>query len=902
MTLALGAIPSGALQAVEANPSLLQTPQARELLKQRGLTPEQAKKMLEKKNGKSARPSATMVQNRIVLEENATSLPEANVTEANLSRLYMPENPLLYRSPDKLLQQALKHRKKSITQKGLPIFGMNFFADRNAIDPDLTPVPDYYVVTAGDVLLVHVFGSNNKDYTLEVDNFGNINIPVVGPRHVAGMEFGEVKEELVALITKTFPGLKASVNIQKYSAIQVTLTGEAKAPGIYNVPSLSTLQSLLVQAHGVLPTGSLRDITVFRDGKLYKRVDMYDLLTGKNPHMFFLRAGDTIHVPKAGKRVSLFGEVEKPAVYELKRGESAAELLAFAGGLKPDADRDGIVLKRYDRNRHVKSYRLDLGRLKKSALADGDEIFVYAMSAANRQNVYFFGSVTNPGPRAISPRDASLHALLKHEAPETLRSLFLPETFFDYGFIKRIGSDMRERIIGFSPKEVYEGKSDVTLKNEDEIYFLNRFDVLETAYVKVDGHVLKPGYYRYFGGMTLSDAVHAAGLRHRADTKVQITTYATPDHLPKSVLVDMAEKPDYPLHAYDEIRLYDFYRTHVSKTVTIKGEVVSPGDYAIGTGTDLKELVAFAGGFTEKASRRGEIVRYYVENDTRKRKIIPFTLTDEAPSIRLQNHDIVSIFRIQKWNEQMKVTLGGEVRYPGTYVIQEGETLASVIRRAGGFTDTAFVEGAVFTRESVKKMQKRQLERALQRMKKRAMVLASQPADFGKSSMAPQELITSIDTIIQQARELQPFGRITLNLERDLDAFGKSDSNIVLKNGDALYVPTKNDTVTVLGEVLNPTAMVYNASYSPWDYIEKAGGLSDNASEDAIYVVHANGEAEKLDSGLFVTHSPKVKAGDSIVVPIEIKSYSNLQIARDATQILYQIAVSIAALSAIGAF
>lgn len=888
-------IPKSALDTIRANPALLDTPQGQVMLRKYGLSKEDAKALLQKSGSASQRvESATVTQeiDTTVMKTTQTPTVKAEMEDTR-------KNPLAYIGGDALIKKVMKLQQKPLEAKGLPHFGFNFFANANTFDPTILPTPDYYVLTPGDELIVQVYGSTNKTYSLPIDNNGNIMIPVIGPRHVGGREFGEVKKELAVTIEKTLPGIEATVNIQKFSTIQVILTGEAKAPGIYNLPSLSTVQTLLVQAHGVLPTGSLRNIEIYRNGKRIDRVDLYALLTGKPERETLLRSGDIVHITRSGSEVAIYGEIKKPAIYELKKGEKSDRLLIYAGGLTPKAGRDAIIVKRYDAHRTFKTYRLTLDAFKRFGLEDGDEVCIYPLDSAKKENVYLFGNVLKPGPRALQKAGMTLHTLLRREAPEVFSQLFLPDTYFRYAYIKRRLPDLKERIIGFDPMKVYEGKSDIALHKEDEIYFLNRYDVMESPYVTVGGQVLKPGLYRYIDGMKLSDLIHAAGIRRLADENVQITTYATPDHLPKTVVVDMKKYPNYPLHAYDEVYLFDYYKTHRKATVTVGGEVVKPGKYAIGKETTLQEIISIAGGLTERASNKGEIVRYHVENEERKRKIVPFRLDDDALSKPLNNHDIVTVFRIPNWNEQMRVTLKGEVKYPGTYIIEEGETLADVIERAGGFTDTAFIEGAVFTRESVRRMQRKQLMRALNNMKKKAMIVAAQPSDFGKGQMAPQDLLTSIDAVIQQAKEAQPVGRIAINLEKDPKKLKKSDSNIVLKNGDALYIPTKNDTVAVLGEVLNPTAVVYKKSMSPWDYIERAGGLTDNANEDSIYIVHANGEAEKLDNGMFVVGSAKVKKGDTIVVPIHIKTTSNMQIAKDATQIIYQTAVSIAAIGSL---
>ncbi|WP_456485975.1 SLBB domain-containing protein [Hydrogenimonas sp.] len=899
-------VPQGALDAVRANPALLDTPKAQTILKQHGVTKEQAIKRLQGNSDTSRHVEGDAVEQNIreesgadqetTLDEQSTQAQNPSETKAGTGHSF--KNPILYMDRKALIQKSLKLQQGWLKAKGLPHFGFNFFANANTFNPRALPTPDYYILTPEDVLVVQTYGSTNKIYRLVIDNNGQVMIPIVGPKRVGGKSFKEAKEELAAIIEKTFPGIKVSVNIEKFSTIQVTLTGEAKAPGLYNLPSLSTVQTLLVQAHGVLPTGTLRNIEIYRNGQRIYSVDLYTLFTGHPERETLLRAGDIVHVPKAKRQVAIYGEIKKPAIYELKKVEKGTHLLSYAGGLTPKAGKDAIVLTRYDAHQALKSYRLTLEEFQRFELKDGDQVCIYPIDGLKKENVYLFGNVIKPGPRALKT-GMTLHGLLQREAPRSLSQLFLPYIYLEHAYLKRRTSTMEESIVGFNPMDVYTGKSDITLQKDDEIYFLNRYDIMQTSTVSIGGQVLNPGLYRYIEGMTLNDLLHAAGQKGLADNKVRITTYPAPDYMPKIVMVDKEKNPDYILSPADEVYLFNYYETHKITKVTINGEVIKPGTYAVGKETTLQDLIEAAGGLTERASNKGEIVRYHVENEERERKIVPFRLDDDALSKPLENHDIVTVFRIPNWNEQMRVTLKGEVKYPGTYIIEEGETLADVIERAGGFTDTAFIEGAVFTRESVRRMQRKQLMRALNNMKKKAMIIAAQPSGLGTGQMAPQDLLTSIDAVIQQAKEAQPVGRIAINLEKDPKKLKKSDSNIVLKNGDALYIPTKNDTVAVLGEVLNPTAVVYKKSMSPWDYIERAGGLTDNANEDSIYIVHANGEAEKLDNGMFVVGSAKVKKGDTIVVPIHIKTTSNMQIAKDATQIIYQTAVSIAAIGSL---
>ena len=246
------------------------------------------------------------------------------------------------------------------------------------------------------------------------------------------------------------------------------------------------------------------------------------------------------------------------------------------------------------------------------------------------------------------------------------------------------------------------------------------------------------------------------------------------------------------------------------------------------------------------------------------------------------------------------MTIKGQVMFPGTYVIHTGERLASVLKRAGGFTNNAFLRGAVFTRASIKKLQRQRLQQSLLTLKQKALALSASPKSFGqKGSKTNLIAITDmIDKMSKEAQNLGPIGRISIKLQRNIARFALSKSNIVLKNHDTLNVPSPNNTVLIVGQVMSPTAVVYasnNANY----YIKQAGGLTSRADNDHMYVIHANGSAQKLDTGWF-SNENIIRAGDTIIVPQELITYSGLQMTKDIASIFYQFALTTASLHVIG--
>ena len=273
----------------------------------------------------------------------------------------------------------------------------------------------------------------------------------------------------------------------------------------------------------------------------------------------------------------------------------------------------------------------------------------------------------------------------------------------------------------------------------------------------------------------------------------------------------------------------------------------------------------------------------------------------KASEFIVQNYDEVTIYRIPKWHDRQEITLTGQVKFPGVYAFNDGDKLSDVLIRAGGFTNKAFLYGASFERESVKKIQQQALNDAMLRLKKKLAVMNSQSNEAGKGEIDKAELAETLSVLTEQGSELSPLGRVTINLSNDMSVIQGSSSDIVLKDGDNLNIPTFNSTVMVIGEVMSSTAVIYDDD-DVMSYITRVGGLTSVADDDHIYVVHANGESEKFVRGLFLSSQVSVRPGDVIVVPQLLVTTTGIQVAKDISSILYQFAVTAASLKTVGAF
>ena len=367
----------------------------------------------------------------------------------------------------------------------------------------------------------------------------------------------------------------------------------------------------------------------------------------------------------------------------------------------------------------------------------------------------------------------------------------------------------------------------------------------------------------------------------------------------KEYLLGLYKNSDFKLKAFDEIKFFDYYDNHAKTSVFIYGEIFRKGEYVINDNETLKELISKAGGITKKAFLDNvEIVRYYVENDERKKKVVNISLNDTT-KIKLQAGDEIYIRKIPNWNQKKYITILGQVKFAGRYAIEDGEKLVEVLRRSGGFNKNAFLEGAVFKRKSIQILQEQALAKSLQSLQQKAAYIALSANSAGERSDIKERIFTMVNTLVNEAKKTKPVGRLSLSLDSNLNEFAKSNYNVVLEDGDELYIPIFNDTITIVGEVLNPSSFVYNEKYTVMDYIKRAGGLQDEANEDSIFIIAANGESRKYNNSMFGS-STKIGRGSVIVVPKFIKTSSGINILKDIADITYKLAITAASLKTIG--
>jgi protein involved in polysaccharide export with SLBB domain len=319
----------------------------------------------------------------------------------------------------------------------------------------------------------------------------------------------------------------------------------------------------------------------------------------------------------------------------------------------------------------------------------------------------------------------------------------------------------------------------------------------------------------------------------------------------------------------------------------------------------ISDLVRAGGGLDEEAYEGdAELARYEIrDGQTRRTNVIKVDLAralagDSASDLPLAPFDMLVIKRVSEWTEQEVVRIEGEVKFPGDYPIHRGETMRSLIARAGGLTSMAYAQGSLFTREYLKERERQQLKVLTDRMRQDLSSLALQAAQAG-GAMASQasETLSIGQALLTDLQSAEPVGRLVIDLDKALSGQTNLVGDIVLRGGDRLRIPKKPQEVTVMGEVQNSTSHLFIPSLTRDDYLDMSGGLSRRADDKRIYIVRANGSVDAGGGNRWFGSDGEIRPGDTIVVPIDAERMRPLPLWTAVTTILYNIAISVAAIN-----
>lgn len=811
------------------------------------------------------------------------------------------------KTPGIFEQLALEDPDLEISTKLKP-FGHGIFTGAEKAAPENLPVTPDYPVGYGDEIGVMFWGRISGEYLLTVSREGTINIPMIGPVIVNGLSFSEVRD-LISRKANSIVGAEVAVTMGRLRSIQVFVLGEVRRPGAYKVNAISTVSNALMAAGGTASIGSLRKVELRRTGEKPKQIDFYDLLLkGDRTGDARLRNGDVVFVPVAGAVAGVAGNVKRPAMYELKRATSLSEALELAGGVAATAYTQQVQVERIEGNEKRVVMDINAGDADKARsfmLRDGDLIKVLAITGKDTNAVYLYGNVKRPGKYELKPGMRLTDLITGF--PDLLE-----ETHLSYGVIKRQTPELNTMVIPFNPEALLNGDEEENqrLMPLDSIYVFSTWLFRDRPVVKVEGEVRKPGTFNIEENLTVKDLILLAGgltkdasygeyELYRKDRLTQEVTLRRLD-LGKALQGSAADNP--ALEDSDTVRVHSSLEAEPKKTVVAYGMVNKPGEYSYASNMRVSDLVFAAGGFTESAYlKEAELASFKIEDGMTSK--VSYRTIDLEKALEgdgehnevIMPYDSLFVREVTDWHSEQYVALKGEIRFPGRYVFKKGERLSSVIKRAGGFTNEAYLKGAVFTRESVRELQQKNLEEAIRRLEIKLLTEASGQVSSAVDVAGPKQVETVMGMrreLMKQLMAVKAQGRITIKLNGE--EFNGSSHDVTLENGDSLFVPIRPTQVQVMGSVLNPTAFIFDQKAPISNYIGKAGGYNGEADEAKIFVLKADGTAMSKNNSSWLGGfmSTKLEPGDTVVVPEKLDKGLWLKEVKDITQILYQIAVT----------
>ncbi|WP_129830445.1 SLBB domain-containing protein [Vibrio parahaemolyticus] len=806
-------------------------------------------------------------------------------------------------------------------QEELKRFGLDLFAGSPSTFAPISdvPVPANYTVGAGDEIIVQLFGKENETHRLRVNRAGTINFPSLGPVNVAGMHFSDVRDSLTQRVKEQMIGVRSDISLGELRTMQVFVMGDAYKPGAYTVSALTTISQAIYYSGGFGESGALRDIQLKRDGKIIRKLDMYDLLLrGDASNDVRLLPDDVVLIGSVNDTVSIEGEINRPAIYEVKAGETYQQLIQMAGGFTANAYVEQLEIKRYASHGAREALTLDFNKTqdRQSKVKNGDSIKILKKSEELTRYVQIEGDVRHPG--YVEWRNGVRVADLF----KSVDSAFNSTADVNYAVVVREINPQRDIEVfqlSLANAILSPGSQDnLQLQSRDRILVFNRFNNEDLDTLATQEAVSK--------AKTLEQAQEQAELEQQKEQEVMSSSVAV-SHSENGMLNNQnateQAKPAKIIFRGKEITEEGFEKLKQNTRRTLLapvllqlqqqsrlglapqiaevfGEVKHPGRYPITPRMTVSTLIEAAGGLTYNAfTINAELARTAINSADERayidveridlRKAIQGSVSDDAIIV---GRDRLNILEKPNVKLQSTVTLQGEVRFPGTYTVRQGETLSELLERAGGLTEFAHPQGAIFTREALRLQEQKLLNQYAADMRaETAKKTFRADSNMGSVISDPDKTLK----FVEEASRSKALGRMVVQLNRILK--GERSADFMLEDGDFLFVPTFRNTVSIMGEVQVPITYLLDNKLNVDDYLNKAGGAKKQADEDRIFVVRADGSVYKPSSGYwFGNNKEELKAGDTIVVPIDTDYRDALSTWTAATQILYQTGVAINAL------
>lgn len=599
------------------------------------------------------------------------------------------------------------------------VYGHDFFFSEGMgmIPLYNAPAPESYILGAGDEVTIDIWGAATQSVTDVIAKDGSVRVPSYGPVYIAGMTVANAEKALKSRLARVYGGLSGGssnlkLSLGRIKGVTVNVIGEVAVPGVYNLPSLSSVVSAIYMAGGITEEGSVREITLYREGKAAAVFDLYAFIfDGKYDAGLRLQENDIISVASRRNIVTVGGAVVRAMKYEMRDGETISDLVKFAGGFEALAARSVVHVDRMMAEIDC-AYDVPQESMGTFPLVSGDEVYVSGSRVRYKNRLAIAGAVRHGGVYALSDQVSTVKDLID------LAGGLTPDAYTDRAIIVRTDEAENPYTMGFSLKDVVEGRVSVPLQSNDSIKIFAIADLRQPSTVEIRGEVNEPGTFDYGEGMTVGDLIlMASGFTERAAPMSIEVASRGKDDVGKVTSIDLEADPslvDFPLEPFDMVfvRRYAYHRPQ--QTIQIDGEVNYPGTYVIEKSTvRLSDVIARAGGINDNGYAKGakltrvlseeeyarllaavEIVENQMDSDSTSVDIQEigdsFTIAIDleealanpgsAADVTLREGDILDVPQL---NNTVKIS--GAVLYPNTVTFMPGYSWKDYVSQAGGF-------------------------------------------------------------------------------------------------------------------------------------------------------------------------------------------------------------------------
>jgi polysaccharide biosynthesis/export protein len=702
-------------------------------------------------------------------------------------------------------------------------FGYDIFNNDPAIfqNTNIGASDPNYIIGPKDEIVITLWGETQFRQVLAVNKDGSVLIPEVGQVFVNGLNLNLLESKLFNVLSQSYNSLNPTgresttfldVSLGKLRPLRIQVLGYLKQPGAYTVSPSSTIYSSLYYFNGPDTLGSLRNIQLIRKNKEIATIDFYDfLLTGKKPKDLSLQLDDVVFIPKRLKTVTIIGEVNIPAIFELDHDETLKDLILFAGGLRAEAYLKHAQIERivpYELRENNKSNRIivdfTLGKSMESAdqikLIDQDIITIHKISDNIAQSIEINGAVNRPGKYEYY-KDLQFSSLI--EKADGFRG----DAYKKRIEILRQNKDFSDSLITVSLNNSKKNINEIKLSDKDKVYIYSLDEIKEKRFAKIEGYVRRPGAYKIHENMLIRDLLFKAGgfddeefrkkiYFDKADLirtkKNGINKKVISINL-KKIIEDSLYNQSLGLKSNDLIRIYSKDQMSFLGYVTIEGAVNKPGTYLHKDEMYLNDLILESGGIINDVFNYKIDIARIDTNSSNQLKLAEIKSLKnhdlKNKKILLLPYDFISVRPDPNFQLQKTVEVLGEVQFPGSYVIQNNqERISDLIEKAGGLKKTAFLSGSKYFRNEI---------------------------------------------------------QLQVDLEKALNK-NKSISNFIVNDKDKIKILKKPNSVFVQGEVSVPGFYQFSKKRNLSYYLKISGGLTNYADIKNIYVKSPSGISQKL--------------------------------------------------------